>query len=507
MKLSELIKDIDARAFGSSSSAAARVAGDVEIKGISIDSRRVESGHLFAALPGERMDGRDFVADALARGASAILAPMGSDINADGAVLLEHENPRLALARIAGRFYGNGPENLAAVTGTNGKTSVASFARQIWTRLGLQAASIGTLGVEAPSLGDKVRDTGGLTTPDAVTFQRTLADLQKAGIGYAVFEASSHGLMQYRMDGARLKVAAFTNLSRDHLDYHSDMDSYFAAKKRLFDEILQPNGIAVINTDDFRGRQLADHLRQGRRKLMTVGHDGAADMRIVGLVATVAGSAVHIEYNGESYHIAVPLMGDFQASNALVAAGIVLAAGGDDVNARSVFAAIEGLKGVSGRVELVGQTAAGAKIVVDYAHTPDGLENALRALRPHATGKLHVIFGCGGDRDAGKRAIMGEVACRLADKVYVTDDNPRSENPAAIRAEILVACPGATEFDDRFNAIKAAVAALGAGDLLLVAGKGHEEGQDFGDRVLPFSDLGAVGKVLSAQKTSEVHHG
>lgn len=459
---------------------------DREITGITCDSRLVEPGFLFAALPGLRADGRAFVADAVNRGAAAILAPPGtaSGESAASVPLITDDNPRRLYALMAARLHAGQPETVVAVTGTNGKTSVAAFARQIWTRLGCRAASFGTLGIQSPD-GDI---PGRLTTPDPADLHRSLKSLADAGVSCLAMEASSHGLAQFRLDGVRLSAAAFTNLSRDHLDYHGSLDAYLDAKLRLFRDLLPAGAPAVINADDPYSRKVADTCRDHGLRVMTYGAAGDA-IRLGAVEPRAEGQRLRIAVDGVESTVELPLIGGFQAENALCALGLVIATGGD---ADAAVAALGRLTGAPGRLQLVAVRANGAPVYIDYAHTPDALENVLAALRPHVAGSLSLVFGCGGDRDAGKRPEMGAVAARLADRVVVTDDNPRGEEAAAIRRQILAACPGAREIGDRAAAIRDAVAALDTGDLLVVAGKGHEPGQIVGDTVLPFDDADHV---------------
>ena len=463
--------------------------GETEIAGITADSRQVQAGWLFAAISGAKADGARFVPEAVTRGAAAILLARGVDVAVPGHVaVLRAAEPRQALAKMAGRFYPAQPATIVAVTGTSGKTSVADFARQIFARLGRSAASLGTIGLVKPD-GSVY---GGLTTPDPVTLHRTLAELAAEGVTHLAFEASSHGLDQHRLDGVRLKAAAFTNLGRDHLDYHPSMDAYLAAKLRLFTELLPADGTAVLNADAQQADQLIAAARSRGRAILTVGKAGEA-LKLVSLAREGFEQRLQVRYDGQSYDIRLPLPGDYQASNALLAAGLAIAAGEP---AAGVLSALEHLKGVTGRLEIVGKVR-GALIVIDYAHKPDALEAALKALRAFARGRLVCVFGCGGDRDKGKRPIMGRIAARLANHVIVTDDNPRSERPEAIRAEILAGCPGSREIGDRAEAIRAGARLLGNADVLLIAGKGHETGQIVGSTVLPFSDHDAVQAALS----------
>ncbi len=456
------------------------LARDPEIAGLTADSRAVRPGHLFAALPGAKADGRDFIGDALARGAVAVLAPLGTRLAGETAVLVADDNPRRRFALLAARFHPRQPEVVVAVTGTNGKTSVVNFTRQIWTRLGRPAASLGTIGLVAPG---RV-EPGSLTTPDPVSLHRTLDQLAAEGVTHAALEASSHGLDQFRLDGVAIAAAAFTNLTRDHLDYHGGMQAYWQAKSRLFAEVMPPGRAAVINADSPQSGPLSALCSDRGHRIITYGADGA-DIRLERIVPTADGQDVRLIVQGKLFQLHLPLAGTFQASNAACALGLVLATGGQ---AEAAVAALAHLQEVPGRLQKVAATDQGAPVYVDYAHTPDGLETALKALRPHAAGRLVVVFGCGGDRDKGKRPQMGRIAALWADRVFVTDDNPRGEDPADIRRQIMAACPGATEVGDRAEAIRLAVRSLEAGDLLVLAGKGHETGQIVKDRILPFDD-------------------
>ena len=463
--------------------------GETEIVGITADSRQVRPGWLFVAVPGTKTDGAGFVPEAIARGAAAILVGQVAGITVpEHAALLRAAEPRRALALMAARFYPAQPDTIVAVTGTSGKTSVADFARQIFAHLGRKAASLGTIGLVKPD-GSVY---GGLTTPDPVTLHRTFAELAAEGVTHLAFEASSHGLDQHRLDGVRLKAAAFTNLGRDHLDYHPSMDAYLAAKLRLFTELLPANGTAVVNADAEHAAQVIAAARQGAGAILTVGRCGEA-LELESVSRDDFGQRLRVRHGGQAYDIRLPLIGDYQASNALLAAGLAIAAGEP---AARVLPTLAELKGVKGRLEIVGKVRGGL-IVVDYAHKPDALEAALKALRPFAPGRLVCVLGCGGDRDKGKRSIMGRIAARLANHVIVTDDNPRSERPETIRAEILAGCPGSREIGDRAEAIRAGTRLLGHGDLLLIAGKGHETGQIVGSTVLPFSDHEAVRAALA----------
>jgi len=460
---------------------------DTDILGITADSRQVEPGFLFAALAGTEVDGAKFIPDAIAAGAAALLVSLetyqsGLADDIDAAIsLLPDRNPRRRYAKIVGRFYQPQPAHIAAVTGTNGKSSVAEFARQLWQAIGQPAASFGTLGLVAPSR----HESGNLTTPDPADLHKTLSELANAGVNHVAVEASSHGLDQFRLDGLAIIIAAFTNLSRDHLDYHESMDEYFEAKLRLFTEVLDSDGVAVINADDAKGEELAAALEKRRIKILSYGLK-ASDILLKKVEPLPDGQRLSLNVLGKDVELNLPLIGGFQSMNALCALGIVLADGADQTQA---MAALENLAGVRGRLELAARHASGAGIYVDYAHTPDALEHVLTALRPHTDKKLKVVFGCGGDRDRGKRPEMGEIATRLADEIIVTDDNPRTEDAAPIRAEIMTACPEALEIGDRKEAIFAAVNGINEGDILVIAGKGHEQGQIIGDDVLPFDDV------------------
>jgi len=468
---------------------------EVEISGLTADSRKVAAGYLFAALPGSRADGRDFIPQAIEQGAAAVLAPEGTVLPAPKApgakqvALVTDPNPRRRLALLAARFYGRQPATVAAVTGTNGKTSVASFTRQIWHALGHESASLGTLGLQPP----RPDAPASLTTPDPVELHRCLASLARDRIDHVVLEASSHGLDQSRLDGIRASAAAFTNLTRDHLDYHGTMEAYLKAKLRLFTELLLPEGCAVVNIDDPASGDVVAACRARGLRLITYGR-GDADLRLIDQQPTPTGQDLRLGVFGKEYAVALPVAGAFQAGNALAALGLVLGGGGDREKA---ITALTQLSGVPGRVELVGATPSGGHVYVDFAHTPDALETVLKALRPHTQKRLFVIIGCGGDRDRGKRPLMGRIAVTLADQTIITDDNPRSEDPAAIRQEMLAEAPGAQEIGDRGAAIAHAVAAMGPGDVLVIAGKGHESGQIVGGQVLPFDDRDVARTAIS----------
>jgi UDP-N-acetylmuramoyl-L-alanyl-D-glutamate--2,6-diaminopimelate ligase len=458
------------------------------ISGVAVDSRKVKPGDAFVAVPGTKADGLSFVPAALAAGAVAIVAekPPASPLP-EHVAFVQVDDARRALALAAAKVHPNQPNVIAAVTGTSGKTSVTVFARQIWTALGCGAASIGTIGVVSP----RGEEYGALTTPDPIELHRTLDRLARDGVTHLAIEASSHGLDQRRLDGLRVAVAAFTNISRDHLDYHGTPEAYLAAKLRLFSTLVAPGGAAVIDADHDGAAEVIAAANARKLDVLTVGRNGDG-IRLVDAAIDGLAQAIEVEHAGRRYRLRLPLVGEFQVENTLVAAGIAIATGAEP---GAAFAAAEHLVGAKGRLELVGQKN-GAPIFVDYAHKPDAMAKALEALRPYAKRHLVVVFGCGGDRDRGKRPIMGAIAVAKADRAIVTDDNPRSEVPARIRAEILAGAKGATEIGDRGEAIRRAVAALEPGDALLIAGKGHESGQIIGDRVLPFTDHAAVAAAL-----------
>jgi len=467
----------------------AQLAG-IDIAGLSADSRKIKPGFLFVAIAGAKADGAHFARQAATAGAVAVAAEQKPDGLPGNVAFVPVANARRTLALAAAKFFPRQPGTIAAVTGTSGKTSVAAFTRQIWTALGFSAASIGTVGVVSP----KLETYGSLTTPDPVELHRTLAELAGEGVTHLALEASSHGLDQYRLDGVRIAAGAFTNLSRDHLDYHPTMEAYLAAKLRLFKDLLQAGGTAVIDVDDCYAGQVVEAAKHRGLKVMTVGSHGE-DIKLVNGSIDGFAQVITFGHGGKTYKVKLPLVGAFQAQNAAVAAGLAIATGSEPAG---VFATLEKLTGAKGRLELAG-TKNGAPIFIDYAHKPDALAKALGALRPYVSGKLVVVFGAGGDRDTGKRPIMGRVAAENADRVIVTDDNPRSEQASAIRAAILAAAPGASEIGDRAEAIRTAIAALKAGDVLLVAGKGHEVGQIIGDRVVSFSDHEAVAAALQGK--------
>lgn len=444
-----------------------------------IDHRKVARGSVFGAFQGARVNGEDYVLAAIAAGAVAIVARPEAKV--EGAVHIVSDNPRKRFAELATLYYGPYPPVIVAVTGTNGKTSSVEMARQLWRMAGHQSASIGTLGV---TTADEQVKTG-LTTPDVATFLSTLAGLQREGVTHVAYEASSHGLDQYRAEGPKLAAAGFTNLSRDHLDYHGTMDAYFNVKLRLFREVLAADGTAIVWADDAVSHRVMEAALDRGIRTLSVGTAGA-DFKLVSRTPTALGQVLEIAAGGTTYKINLPLIGAYQAANALVAAGLVVATGGE---VGATLANLARLQPVRGRLERAVICRSGAPVYVDYAHTPDALEAAIAALRPHAKGRIILVFGAGGDRDQGKRVPMGEVAVRDADLVIVTDDNPRSEDAASIRAMVLQGAVGATEIGDRRSAIAAAIAAAGADDIVLLAGKGHEQGQIVGDRILPFDDV------------------
>jgi UDP-N-acetylmuramoyl-L-alanyl-D-glutamate--2,6-diaminopimelate ligase len=461
---------------------------DVEVGGVTADSRALKPGDVFVAIPGTKSDGRRFVDFVVERGAAAVIAEQPPLLPLPQVFpYLRVGNARRALALAAAKFFPRQPGTIAAVTGTSGKTSVAAFTRQIWSALGHRAASIGTIGVVSP----RGETYGSLTTPDPVELHRSLDALARDGVSHLAIEASSHGLDQYRLDGIHLAAGAFTNITRDHLDYHPTFEAYLVAKLRLFADLLAPGAAAVIDADHTHADRVIAAAQARRLRIMTIGRKGTG-IRLVESAIDGFAQRLRLEHDKRMFAVNLPLVGEFQIENALVAAGLVIATGGD---AASVFAALEHLIGAKGRLERVGSSR-GAQIFVDYAHKPDALAKALEALRPYASGRLVVVFGAGGDRDRGKRPLMGAVAAEKADRVIVTDDNPRSEHAADIRAAIIAASPGAAEIGDRGEAIRRAIADLKSGDVLLIAGKGHETGQIVGDRVIPFSDHEAVATAL-----------
>jgi UDP-N-acetylmuramoyl-L-alanyl-D-glutamate--2,6-diaminopimelate ligase len=471
----------------------ATAARDLDITGVTCDSRRVEPGYLFAAIPGTQLDGRDYISDAIKRGAIAVLGPPG--IDAENVSLITDDDPRRLYALMAAAFFESQPKTIAAVTGTSGKTSTVHFLRQIWNAMGLRAAALGTLGVRATDPhGDSLLPTSdkALTTPDAADLHRQLRELTALNIDHLAMEASSHGLDQRRLDGVRVSAAAFSNLSHDHLDYHGTENAYLDAKLRLFSDLLIDGGVAVINADQAYAETVIAVSRGRGLPVMTYG-EGGDRVRLIERVARPDGQQMTLDIDGATQHLLLPLVGDFQASNALCAISLAIAT---DADPDVAVGALSDLHGAPGRMERIGMSAAGATIYVDYAHKPAAMELMLKALRPHTHGRLAVVFGCGGDRDMAKRPEMGRIAATYADAVYVTDDNPRGENPASIRCEILHGCPTASEIGDRAAAIAAAIDELAEGDVLVVAGKGHETGQIIGDEILPFNDAEVVREII-----------
>jgi UDP-N-acetylmuramoyl-L-alanyl-D-glutamate--2,6-diaminopimelate ligase len=466
------------------------------ITGLTADSRNVKPGYLFAAFKGSTVDGIQFAPNAVAAGAVAIVcasetadairSTAGKDV-----IVIGVAEPRQVFAKMAARFCGSQPDTIVAVTGTAGKTSVAHFVRQIFQAAGHPAASLGTLGTIKPG-GESY---GGLTTPDPVALHKELAELRAENINHAAMEASSHGLDQHRLDGVHLTAAAFTNLGRDHMDYHPTIEDYLKAKLRLFGELLPDGGTVVVDPGEKYADRVIEVAERRGQRIFTVGELGK-DLKLTGLKPSGAGQDLTLETERGEYKVTLPLIGRFQVSNALIAAGLAIAAG---IDTGAALRSLENLKGAPGRLELAGKTREGGLVFVDYAHKPDALDNALAALKPFAVGKLSVIVGAGGDRDPGKRELMGEAAARHADLVIITDDNPRSEDPASIRKAVLKGAPGALEIGDRYEAIAEGVRRLKTGDILCVAGKGHETGQIVGDTVIPFSDHEAVARAISLE--------
>jgi UDP-N-acetylmuramoyl-L-alanyl-D-glutamate--2,6-diaminopimelate ligase len=496
------------------------ITGDLAVTGLSEDSRKIRAGHLFFAIAGTKSDGRQFCQHAVDAGAIAVITDnrdLDDELDAlmrAGTPVIQTPNPRRVLARAAAKFWPRQPSMIAAVTGTNGKTSTAEFLRQIWKRVTWDAASLGTLGVQGTDtrkLKGKMIDLPSLTTPDAISLHSNLHVLASAGITHLALEASSHGLEQYRLDGLNIHVAAFTNLTRDHLDHHHDMDTYFAAKARLFTDILMHAGVAVINIDDPYGRKLAEMIAADTatpRVLVTLGFAKDADFRIIKIEPVAGLLQMLVSHRDDDWHIPLALSGTFQAMNALTAAIMGHMSG---LPLQDSLHAIAFLKAATGRMQTVSGHPYGAQIVVDYAHTPDALAAALAALRPEVTGRLVVLFGCGGDRDPGKRPMMGEIANAGADMIFVTDDNPRSEDASTIRSAIIATCPNAVEIAGRDRAIATAIGELANGDVLLIAGKGHETVQLIGDETLPFSDANvahnAISTLIDARQIQAVEAG
>jgi len=458
---------------------------DAPAEGLTCDSRDVRTGYIFAALPGTQTDGRKYIENAIEKGAGAILSTVGLDLQLP---YLASENPRLSYAQMAAKFYTGQPKTLVAMTGTNGKSSTVEFLRQIWTHAGYKAACFGTLGVQAPSGYRELSHT----TPDAVALHKTLSELNREGVTHAAMEASSHGLDQYRLDGVKIMASGFSNLTQDHFDYHSDAEEYFQAKARLFMELTPKSAPVVINVNDEYGQQLVAMCRKRGQDVMQVGWSGQ-DIRIDEVMPRASSQIVDIVVQGGRHKIELPLAGEFQALNAVAALGLAMVTG---VSIDKGVEALERLTGVAGRMERAGRTKEGAPIFVDFAHTEDGLDKLLRSVRPHTIGKIILAFGCGGDRDPDKRPKMGAVAAKLADDIIVTDDNPRTEDAAFIRKAVLAGCPSAVEIGDRATAIREGIKKLTANDCLVIAGKGHEQGQIVGSKVIPFSDVEQVRMAL-----------
>ncbi len=461
---------------------------DPHIEGLTADSRAVSHGFLFAALAGVNADGAKYIPQAEESGAAAILAKPG--VTSKLPVIIDAE-PRRRLAQIAARYYPRQPEMIAGVTGTNGKTSTVRFAAHLWSLLGEHAGSIGTLGAESANYSRPLAHT----TPDPVTLHETLDAMAKTGVTRLAMEVSSHGLAQYRADAVHFKIAAFTNITQDHLDYHASFEEYFAAKGRLFGSLLAPNGIAVVNMDGVGAEDIVALARVRGVATILTGARGR-DLRLLSCTPHLGGLLIEVETNKKVYRIDTPLIGAFQAENALLAAGIVVAAG---VPAGEVLQKLGDISGAPGRMQFAGEVC-GAGVFIDYAHTPDAVATALAAIRPHATGRVIAILGAGGDRDKTKRPLMGAAAKQYADVVIVTDDNPRSEDPASIRAAVMKGCPEAKEIGDRAEAIAAGIAALHEGDVLLIMGKGHETGQQVGDQLLPFDDASVALDIVADRR-------
>ena len=472
----------------------ARAGRNPVVTGLATDSRQVRPGYLFAALSGTSVHGAAYIPSVLAAGASAILTDAAGAVLASSALdgasvaVVVADDPREVLARAAALWYGAQPETMVAVTGTNGKTSIATFTRQIWTQMGLQAINIGTTGVEGAWTAPSAH-----TTPDSLTLHSILAQAAATGVTHAAMEASSHGLDQRRMEGVRIKAAGFSNFTQDHLDYHKTFEAYFAAKAALFDRILPDDGVAVINMNDPRGADMA-HVA-GQRRVIAVGHGEDCTLRLLAQRFDSSGQDVRLAWDGRPYQIRLGLIGGFQAENVALAAGLAIGSGAP---VGEVMEALTHLTGVRGRMQLAGRRKNGASVFVDYAHTPDAIATALAALRPHVMGRIVIVFGAGGDRDTTKRPLMGKAALDHADVSIVTDDNPRSEDPALIRAAILDACPAAHQVGDRAEAILRGVDSLGAGDALLIAGKGHETGQTIAGTVYPFDDVEVASMAIAA---------
>ncbi len=475
---------------------------DPDIEGMTQDSRQVEEGWLFAAVPGTKVDGRRFIEDAVRNGASAILTDHETELpdSMGNIAVIRDDHPRRTLALMAARYYNRQPAMTVAVTGTNGKTSTVWFTRQLWESLGLRAASLGTLGVHGVDVESmRTARSMSMTTPDSVALMAALADLNVSGVEHLAMEASSHGLRQFRLDGVAIRAAAFTNLTRDHLDYHPDMADYFDAKSRLFREVMAVDGVAVLNADIPEYQALKSICTERGIRVMDYGWN-AETFKLVAREAEPDGQAISLSYNGKRYELTIPLVGEFMVMNALAALGLVVAEAPDDTaRTEKLIAALSTLKGAPGRLQFVPGHPKGA-VYVDYAHTPDALENILKTMRPHTTGRLICVVGCGGDRDPGKRPIMGRLAATLADVAVITDDNPRSEDPAKIRAAVMADAPGAKEIGDRHQAIDWAIKTMNQGDVLVIAGKGHEQGQMIAGRVEPFDDVEEATRAIAGLK-------
>ena len=464
---------------------------DSEVMGITSDSRKVKPGFLFVALEGEVVDGNDFIIHAIESGAIAILSAKNTLFEltySRGVLFILDPTPRQRYAKMVGRFYAPQPQYIAAVTGTNGKSSVAEFTRQIWQACGQRAASIGTLGLISPRNSQEVR----LTTPDPIDLHKTLTALRQDRVEHVIVEASSHGLTQFRVDGIDIKVAAFTNLSRDHLDYHGTMDDYFNAKLRLFTELLNPEGVAVINSDDNMTKIIISQMEEKNIRVIDFGKK-AENIVLKNTESLPEGQKISINVFGRDFNVLLPLMGEFQVMNVLCALGIAIGSGLEPEQAE--FSLVN-LRGVRGRMELAGTNSNGSRVFVDYAHTPAAITSILISLRAHTKNKLKILFGCGGNRDPGKRAEMGRIAAQLADTVIITDDNPRNEDATAIRDQIKLGSPDAIEIPNRMDAISNAIKGLSADDVLIIAGKGHEKGQIIGDAIIPFDDVSAVKSII-----------
>jgi UDP-N-acetylmuramoyl-L-alanyl-D-glutamate--2,6-diaminopimelate ligase len=470
--------------------------GNPEITGLAVDSREVKEGFLFAAMPGSTVHGGEFIQYALRMGAAAILtdkagAQIAADVlSASEVALITTDDPRGALSYTAALWFGAQPETMCAVTGTNGKTSVSTFVRQIWNLLDIEAVNLGTTGVEG-----SIRLPLAHTTPEPITLHRALAEIAREGVTHAAMEASSHGLNQRRLDGVQLAAAGFTNFTQDHLDYHKTFEAYFAAKMGLFTRVLQNDRVAVVNLDDEVGPEVARIAQEHGHELIGVGRTTTSDLRLIGQRFDATGQDLLFTWHDRPFQARLNLIGGFQAENVLLAAGLVIGCGEDPIR---VFDTLGDLQTVHGRMQLAATRANGASVFVDYAHTPDAIETALQAMRPHVLGRLITVIGAGGDRDRSKRPLMGIAAAENADMIFVTDDNPRSETPAEIRAAVLEGAPGAIEVPDRAEAILRAVDALAPGDALLIAGKGHETGQVVGDTIFPFDDCEQASVAVAA---------